>query len=105
MLPADLHLISYLFNILSNNVTKDVLPYIMIAGHDTSACGINSVGLRRRGFSSATIDELRRAYKIIFRKGLTVGQAIAELTKMQETCVEIQPLIEGLVNSSRGIVR
>ncbi|HAF87278.1 MAG: acyl-[acyl-carrier-protein]--UDP-N-acetylglucosamine O-acyltransferase [Legionellaceae bacterium] len=99
------HVGAYAFIARATYVTKDVLPYIMIAGHDTSACGINSVGLRRRGFSSATIDELRRAYKIIFRKGLTVGQAIAELTKMQETCVEIQPLIEGLVNSSRGIVR
>lgn len=86
-------------------VTKDVLPYVMIAGHATSACGINTVGLRRRGFSSQAIDSLRRAYKIIFRKGLTVQQAVFELEQMLPECPEIILLIESLNNSSRGIVR
>lgn len=86
-------------------VTKDVLPYVMIAGHSSSACGINTVGLRRRGFSSATIDCLRRAYKIIFRKGLTVQQAVAELELMQGDCPELIPMIDSLNQSTRGIVR
>lgn len=86
-------------------VTKDVLPYVMIAGHETSACGINSVGLRRRGFSSSAIEHLRRAYKIIFRKGLTVQQALAELEVMQNDCPEVIPMIDVLNQSTRGIVR
>jgi UDP-N-acetylglucosamine acyltransferase len=86
-------------------VTKDVLPYVMIAGHTTSACGINTVGLRRRGFTSSAIDYLRRAYKIIFRKGLTVQQAVAELELMQQECPEVIPMIEALNQSTRGIVR
>lgn len=86
-------------------VTKDVLPYIMIAGHDTSACGINTVGLRRRGFSSEAIDGLRRAYKTIFRKGLTVQQAVTALELMQGDYPEVIPLIDALNNSTRGIVR
>ena len=86
-------------------VTKDVLPYLMIAGHDTSACGINSVGLRRRGFSSETIDIIKRAYKIIFRRGLTVQLALEEVVPMQQDCPELIPLIDMLKNSSRGIVR
>ena len=86
-------------------MTKDVLPYLMIAGQDTSACGLNSVGLRRGGFSSEAIDALRRAYKIIFRKGLTVQQALAELELMRIEHPEVIPLIDALTSSTRGIVR
>jgi len=86
-------------------VTKDVLPYVMIAGHNTSACGINTVGLKRRGFSSEAIDYLRRAYKIIFRKGFTVQQAVAELEILQKDCPEVVPMIDALNQSTRGIVR
>lgn len=96
---------AYAFIARATYVTKDVLPYIMIAGHTTSACGINTVGLRRRGYSSSTIDLLRRAYKIIFRKGLTVQQAIAELEVLQNDCPEVLPLIDALNQSTRGIVR
>ncbi len=96
---------AYAFIARATYVTKDVLPYVMIAGHTTSACGINTVGLRRRGFSSSAIDYLRRAYKIIFRKGLTVQQAVAELELMQLDCPEVIPMIDALNKSLRGIVR
>ena len=96
---------AYAFIARATYVTKDVLPYVMIAGHTTSACGINTVGLRRRGFSSEAVDGLRRAYKIIFRKGLTVQQAILELELLQLDCVEIEPMIRALRESTRGIVR
>ncbi|AHE67879.1 acyl-ACP--UDP-N-acetylglucosamine O-acyltransferase [Legionella oakridgensis] len=99
------HVGAYAFIARATYVTKDVLPYVMIAGHTTSACGINTVGLRRRGFSSTAIDCLRRAYKIIFRKGLTVQQAIAELELLQQDCPEVLPMINALNQSTRGIVR
>lgn len=99
------HVGAYAFIARATYVTKDVLPYVMIAGHNTSAFGINTVGLRRRGFSSTAIDCLRRAYKVIFRKGLTVQQALVELEVMQQECPEIIPLIDGLNQSTRGIVR
>ncbi len=96
---------AYAFIARATYVTKDVLPYVMIAGQDTSACGINTVGLRRRGFSSDAITCLRRAYKIIFRKGLTVQEAVAELKILQHDCPEVLPMIEALNESTRGIVR
>lgn len=99
------HIGAYAFIARATYVTKDVLPYIMIAGHTTAACGINTVGLRRRGFSSSAIDCLRRAYKIIFRKGLTVQQAVAELELLQKDCPEVLPMIDVLNQSTRGIVR
>ncbi|WP_133129426.1 acyl-ACP--UDP-N-acetylglucosamine O-acyltransferase [Legionella yabuuchiae] len=99
------HVGSYAFIARATYVTKDVVPYVMIAGPSTSACGINTVGLRRRGFSSEAIDCLRRAYKIIFRKGLTVAQAITELQALREDCIEVEPMIEALHKATRGIVR
>lgn len=96
---------AYAFIARATYVNKDVLPYVMIAGHTTSACGINTVGLRRRGFSSSAIDYLRRAYKVIFRKGLTVQQALSELELMKADCPEIVPMMESLMKSTRGIVR
>lgn len=99
------HVGSYAFIARATYVTKDVLPYVMIAGHQTSACGINTVGLRRRGFSSEVVDALRRAYKIVFRKGLTVQQAVAELETMQTDIPQVIPMIDALNNATRGIVR
>lgn len=99
------HVGAYAFIARATYVTKDVLPYVMIAGYSTSAWGINTVGLRRRGFSSASIDSLRRAYKIIFRKGFTTAQAIVELDAMQQDCPEVSLMIEAMKNSTRGIVR
>ncbi|MFA5959917.1 MAG: acyl-ACP--UDP-N-acetylglucosamine O-acyltransferase [Tatlockia sp.] len=99
------HVGAYAFIARATYVTKDVLPYVMIAGHTTSACGLNTVGLRRRGFSSTAVEHLRRAYKIIFRRGLTVQQAVAELETMQADCPEVIPMIDALNQSSRGIVR
>ena len=99
------HIGAYAFIARATYVTKDVLPYVMIAGHETTACGINTVGLKRRGFSSEAVDQLRRAYKIIFRKGLTVKQALAELELMQAECPEVTLMIDSLNNATRGIVR
>ncbi|PJD95872.1 MAG: acyl-[acyl-carrier-protein]--UDP-N-acetylglucosamine O-acyltransferase [Legionella sp.] len=99
------HVGAYAFIARATYITKDVLPYVMIAGHTSSACGINTVGLRRRGFSSDAIDALRRAYKIIFRKGLTVQEAITELSLMQHETPEVTPLINALNQATRGIVR
>jgi len=99
------HIGDYAFIARATYVTKDVLPYVMIAGHATNACGINTVGLRRGGFSSTAIDNLRRAYKIIFRRGLTVQQALAELEILQVECKEVILMMDALNQSTRGIVR
>jgi len=86
-------------------VGKDVLPYLMISGYTAETVGINTVGLKRAGFSSPTIDVLRRAYKTIFRKGLTTQHALAELEKNQQEFPELIPFIEAIQNATRGILR
>lgn len=96
---------SYAFITGATYVKKDVLPYVIISGQDTAVYGINVVGLKRRGFSAEAVDALRRAYKIVFRKGLTVQESIADLEKMLSEFPEVSLMIEFLNQSKRGIVR
>ncbi len=96
---------AYAFIGRASYVTKDVLPYVMISGQTVSACGLNTVGLKRNGFNSEDIDSLRRAYKIIFRRGLTVQQALVELFEILPESSKIKAMIDGLKESTRGIVR
>lgn len=86
-------------------IAKDVLPFLMVAGNAAAVCGLNTVGLRREGFNSEAIEGLRRAYKVIFRKGLSAQKAIEELTTMAPDCEQIQEFIRGLKNTQRGILR
>jgi UDP-N-acetylglucosamine acyltransferase len=82
-----------------------VPPYVTVAGNPAAAHGINAEGLRRRGFSAAAIDGLRRAYKTLYKAGLTLEQAKAELAEQVSTLPELLPLVEFLGTSTRGIVR
>lgn len=86
-------------------VNKDVPPYFMATGNYAQAQGINSVGLKRRGFSSAAIMEIKRAYKAICRKGNTLAEARQEIAAKLETCPELQILYDFISEDSRGIVR
>jgi UDP-N-acetylglucosamine acyltransferase len=86
-------------------VGQDVLPFILVAGHAASACGLNSEGLRRRGFSNEHINILKRAYKLIYRKGFTVQQVIPQLQAMLSECASVQLMIDILEQTTRGIVR
>lgn len=84
-------------------VIKDVPPYVKVSGYYAKPFGLNTVGLQRRGFMEETISQLRRAYKIIYRNGLTVAKAVEELRKMET--LEIQQLIHFIETSHAGIVR
>jgi len=86
-------------------IGKDVLPYLMVSGNNAKVAGLNTVGLKRRGFSDVTIKKLKSAYNIIFRRGNTVNQALIELNSLVEDCPEVRLFIEALRNSARGIVR
>lgn len=99
------HIGAYSFIARATYVGKDVLPYVMVSGSVPTAFGVNTVGLKRRGFSTTTLEYLRRAYKIIFRKGLTVQLALAELEVMQQECPEVILMIDALNRAVRGIVR
>jgi UDP-N-acetylglucosamine acyltransferase len=84
---------------------QDLPPYVMASGNPAAAHGVNSEGLRRRGFSAQTIDALRRAYKTLYRSGLTLEEAKRLLALSAEGHVEIRHLLEFLASVTRGIVR
>lgn len=87
-------------------ITKDVLPFVLIdGGQEAKACGLNIVGLKRRGFTVEAVNTLRRAYKIIYRSGFTVPQALEQLAELVADCAEVTAMMTMLQQSTRGIVR
>jgi UDP-N-acetylglucosamine acyltransferase len=93
------------FASMGSMIDKDVLPFVKVSGYYAKPYGLNTVGMKRRGFAVDTMLWLRRAYKTIYRKGLTVKDAVAQLQQMAENCSEIQGLIDFIEASERGIVR
>ena len=86
-------------------VLKDIPAFVMANGNSVSPHGMNTEGLKRRGFSEETIKVLRQAYKIIFRQGLTLDAAIERLHEMSVGDDELSVLISSLKETSRGIIR
>ncbi|MDZ4140419.1 MAG: acyl-ACP--UDP-N-acetylglucosamine O-acyltransferase [Methylotenera sp.] len=86
-------------------VFKDIPPYVTAAGYDAKPHGINAEGLKRRGYSSESILQIKRAYKTLYRNSLTLDEAKIELASMQASTPEIGLLTDFLNASTRGIVR
>lgn len=86
-------------------VFKDIPPYVTAAGYDAKPHGINSEGLKRRGFSADTIMQIKRAYKALYRNGLTLEEAKTQLAQQRQDCPELGILLDFLNTSTRGIVR
>ncbi|MGB0734187.1 MAG: acyl-ACP--UDP-N-acetylglucosamine O-acyltransferase [Pontibacterium sp.] len=86
-------------------IVKDIPAYVTISGNPCKPFGINAEGLRRRGFSTEAIKMLKRAYKVVFRQGITTNEALSLLTEMKETTPEVSLLIESIQQSQRGILR
>jgi UDP-N-acetylglucosamine acyltransferase len=88
-----------------SGITRDVLPYVMIAGHPPEPRGINLEGLKRRGFTSEQLRNLKEAYRIIFRTGLKLADARDQVAKLSETQPELVTIVEFLDRSERSILR
>lgn len=86
-------------------IAKDVPPFVTVFGQLAQVHGLNLVGLKRHGFSDATVLQLKRAYKVLYRQELTVGAAIEKLLTMVDDCPQIQQFIDFIEKSERGIVR
>ena len=87
-------------------ILQDVPPYVMAAGNSATPYGINAEGLKRRGFSPDALMVLKRAYRTLYKSGLTLDEAKAKLeedAKMHPA--EIQPILDFLAVSKRGIIR
>lgn len=96
---------SHVITAVGSVVFKDIPPFVTAAGYDAKPHGINAEGLKRRGYSAESILQIKRAYKTLYRNGLTLDEAKIELATMQETTPEIGLLTDFLNISTRGIVR
>ena len=86
-------------------VRKDVPPYVKAAKEPLSYIGINSIGLRRRGFSSAKINEIQNIYRILFQKNNNTTQASRILEAEMDVSSERDEVLEFIKNSQRGIMK
>lgn len=86
-------------------VVQDVPPYILAAGDPMRYAGLNAIGLRRRNFTEQSISQLKKAYRLIYRSGKNVSQALQAIREEMEITPEVQRVIEFYESSERGVIR
>lgn len=86
-------------------VVKDIPPFVIAAGDRARLHGMNTVGLKRHGFTQSTINELKKVYRIIFRIGLTRNEALERVKAEVEQIPEVVKFLEFIQSSQRGITR
>lgn len=84
---------------------RDVPAYTLVGGQPASPKGINAEGLKRRGFTADQIRNIKNAYRIVYRKGLKLAEARAEIAALIETQPELRIFLESLRTSDRGLLR
>ncbi len=90
---------------IASVVRQDVPPFLTVAGNPLAPHGVNSEGLKRRGFSPEALAGLKRAYKTLYKSGLSLADAQVAIAAEAETLPELKPLADFLAVSGRGIVR
>ncbi len=86
-------------------VVQDICPYVLAEGNKAKIRGLNLVGLRRRGFTTEQISNLKKVYRLLFRSGLPLKEALAEMRETYGDDKNVMYLLEFIENSDRGITR
>ena len=86
-------------------VNQDVPPFMIIAGDPAFVSGLNSVGLSRAGMPPEQRSELKKAFRILYRSGLPLQEAIATMESELDSCEPVEHLLRFLRNVERGIIR
>jgi UDP-N-acetylglucosamine acyltransferase len=86
-------------------LSRDVPPYVMVAGNPAVPHGVNGEGLKRRGFSEEQIRYIREAYRIIYRSDLKLSEALTRLTTLAAERLEIRAFVDFIHSSTRSLVR
>jgi len=86
-------------------VLRDVPPFVMAGGNSAQPHGINSEGLKRRGFDVGAIESIRRAYKTLYRSGLGFEEAKQAIAEQAGESEPVRALADFLTASERGIIR
>ncbi len=88
-----------------SRVTKDIPPYALAGRDPVAFTGLNLVGLRRRGFSAENVQEIQEAYRILYRSGCNVSQAVERIIDELRPLPEIEELVTFAKGSTRGLIR
>ncbi len=99
------HLGAHSFLGMYSGCNRDVPAYTLVSGRPAVPRGINSEGLKRREFTTEQIRNIKNAYRIVYRKGLKLADAIIEIEKLVSNQPELELLLLSLASSDRGIVR
>lgn len=86
-------------------VLKDIPAYMTVTGNPAYAVGLNTEGMKRRGYSKECMDALKSAYKVVYRRGLTVAAAVAELVELRTQFAEVELFANSVKSSQKGIIR
>jgi len=86
-------------------VPKDIPPYVIAAGDRAKLYGLNRVGLKRYGFSESTVNALKKVYRIFFRIGITLNEAIERAQAEVDHLPEVNNFINFIKSSQRGVTR
>lgn len=86
-------------------VNKDIPPYVIAAREPVSFCGINSVGLNRRGFTREQIAAIQDTYRLIYMSGLNVSQALQQINDTLPQSPERDAIVDFITSSPRGVIR
>ena len=87
------------------HISHDVPAYVIVSGSPAAVRSVNTVGLERRGFDADTVKEIRRAFKIIYKKGLSLQDAQAQLADMVAATPALDVMLQSIKGSAKGIHR
>jgi len=93
------------FSGMGTAIGKDVPAYVTVFGNPAEARSMNFEGMRRRGISTEAIQALRRCYKVVYRQGLTVDDAMKELEPVAQQFPEVAVFRDSILSATRGITR
>lgn len=96
---------AHAFTAMGAIINRDVPPYVTVAGSFAEPKGINSEGLRRRGYSSDRIMAIKRAYRTLYNSGLPLAEARSELARAAESAPDVKLMLEFIERSQRSLVR
>nr|WP_317429252.1 acyl-ACP--UDP-N-acetylglucosamine O-acyltransferase [uncultured Mitsuokella sp.] len=88
-----------------SKLTQDVVPYTIVDGQPAKVVGLNAVGISRAGIKLEARRNIKKAYKLLYRSGLSLQQAIAVIEQEVDSCEEVEHFLRFLRNTERGICR
>jgi UDP-N-acetylglucosamine acyltransferase len=96
---------AHAFTSMGSIVNRDVPPYVTVAGTFAEPKGINSEGLKRRGYDATRIRDIKRAYKTLYKSGLPLAEARSELARAATDAPDVKLLLDFIERSERSLIR